>query len=278
MTFRITDAQRLPVTLLFHHSGFKHIQILNRGFRPEHNQLPFSSGVVVRSRACDAAYQQRYCFKEFHNRDIQCKRHSKIQKTSPYFSNGFSILPIVVRFASFSLREDFSTVPWSFGEDSAFVLTVSPWTMLFPNTLALFALFKVLPPFSFGLRSSEVAAGFTLGSLWDTDLVMLGGLDEVERSTFARFEEEATVFLAKLGTLDGALGALTGLTLVSSTGVWGFTLERHIFASSIFDFAVFLTGLEPGFLRATLSLSKWALLEVTVPLCNLGSSTDMLCL
>lgn len=136
------------------------------------------------------------------------------------------------------------------------VLTVSPWRRLLPTALALFALFKVLPPFSFGLVSSEVAAGFALGSLWDTDLVMVGGLDELERSTFARFEEEATVFLAKLGTVDGVLGTVTGATLVSSAGVCGFTLERQIFISSVFDFTVLLMGLETGFLRATLSLSK----------------------
>ena len=61
----------------------------------------------------------------------------------------------------------------------------------------------------------------------------VGNLALTDYYSAARFEEEATVFLAKLGTLDGALGALTGLTLVSSTGVWGFTLERHIFASSM---------------------------------------------
>lgn len=136
------------------------------------------------------------------------------------------------------------------------MLTASPCRMLLPTTLALFALFKVLTLFSFGFGSSEVAAGFTLGSLWDTDLVMGGGLDELDRSTFARFEEEATVFLAKFGTAGGALGILTVATLVSSAGVWGFTLERHIFVSSVFDLTLLLMGLELGFLRATLSLSK----------------------
>lgn len=158
------------------------------------------------------------------------------------------------------------------------MLTASPCRMLLPTTLALFALFKVPTLFSFGLGSSEVAAGFALGSLWDTDLVMVGGLEELDRSTFARFEEEATVFLAKLGTADGVLGTLTVATLVSSVGVWGFALERQVLISSVFDLTLLLMGLEIGFLRETLSLSKCALLEVTVPLCNLGSSTDMLCL
>lgn len=178
------------------------------------------------------------------------------KKPLPYFSNGFSILPIVVRFASFSLREAFSAVPCSFSAGSTLVLTASPCRTLLPTTLALLALFKVLTLFSFGHGSSEVAGGFALGSLWDTDLVMVGGLDELDRSTFARFEDEATVFLAKFGTVDGVLGTLTVATLVSSVGVWGFTLERHILISSAFDLTLLLTGLELGFLRETLSLSK----------------------
>lgn len=78
-----------------------------------------------------------------------------------------------------------------------------------------------------------------------------GGLDELDRSTFARFEEEATVFLAKFGTAGGALGILTVATLVSSAGVWGFTLERHIFVSSVFDLTLLLMGLELGFCCAS---------------------------
>lgn len=81
---------------------------------------------------------------------------------------------------------------------------------------------------------------------------MLGVFEELGRSTFALLEEEATVFLAKLGTEDGVLGALAVVLLLASGRAWGFTMERQILLSSGLDLGIFLTDLEPGILREPL--------------------------
>lgn len=102
----------------------------------------------------------------------------------------------MARPESFSLREALSAVPLPFRGVSALALEPPEDSGHFLEALALLALFKV--PLSLEAESSEPP--LTRSCRCETVLVMPEALDAGGASVRTHRDEEATVFLAKLGT------------------------------------------------------------------------------
>lgn len=110
----------------------------------------------------------------------------------------------MARPESFSLREALSADPLPFIRASPLALGPSADSGHFLGDRALLARFRV--PLS--LEAASSGPPLTLSCRWETVLVMPGTFVTGGESVRMHRDEEATVFRAKLGMVDGTRGTL----------------------------------------------------------------------